>query len=74
MLTLAFDVLAERKQPDTARILPEVLYELIDGQSADISFEKRQDIELAECVRMAVGKNGRRDIFKGPVIIHSVVE
>ena len=61
LLTLAFDVLAEAGRPATGtgmRTLSTVLYELVDGQSADLSFEAREDVELPECLRMAVGKTG----------------
>jgi geranylgeranyl diphosphate synthase, type I len=64
LLTLAFDVLAGAG-PDggavagaSMRTLSTVLFELVDGQSADLSFEERADVELRECVRMAAGKTG----------------
>ncbi|MFE9724183.1 polyprenyl synthetase family protein [Streptomyces sp. NPDC005794] len=31
---------------------------MIDGQAADAEFERREDVTLAECVRMAGGKTG----------------
>jgi geranylgeranyl diphosphate synthase type I len=61
LLTLAFDVLsgAGRDAAGTGmRTLSTVLYALVDGQSADLSFEQRQDVELPECLRMAAGKTG----------------
>lgn len=61
LLTLAFDVLAGAgpRTADTGmRTLSTVLYELVDGQSADLSFEERKDVDLPECVRMAAGKTG----------------
>jgi geranylgeranyl diphosphate synthase, type I len=61
LLTLAFDVLADAGRPVVGtgmRTLSAVLYELVDGQCADISFEERADVELPECVRMAAGKTG----------------
>lgn len=61
LLTLAFDVLAEtgRSEAELAmRTLSTVLYELVNGQSADISFEERAEVELSECLRMAAGKTG----------------
>lgn len=62
LLTLAFDVLAGASQPGgpggTVQALSSVLYQLVDGQSADLSFEERDEVGLAECVRMAEGKTG----------------
>lgn len=61
LLTLAFDVLAGAGRLAAGiglRTLSTVLYELVDGQSADLSFEEREDVELPECVRMAAGKTG----------------
>jgi geranylgeranyl diphosphate synthase type I len=61
LLTLAFHVLADIERPEVAgglRTLSSVLYELVDGQCADLSFEERTDVDLAECVRMAAGKTG----------------
>ncbi len=61
LLTLAFDVLAASGHPsaqECARSLSAGVQELIDGQSADFAFERRTDVELAECVRMAEGKTG----------------
>lgn len=61
LLTLAFDVLAGTGRDDLAaelRLLTSVLYELVDGQSADLAFERRADVALLECVHMAAGKTG----------------
>jgi geranylgeranyl diphosphate synthase, type I len=61
LLTLAFDVLMDLGRPNAGkelRLLTSVLYELVDGQSADLSFEERGDVGLAECVRMAAHKTG----------------
>ncbi|GAB3458182.1 family 2 encapsulin nanocompartment cargo protein polyprenyl transferase [Actinophytocola sediminis] len=61
LLTLAFDVLARAGGSAAGtelRLLSSVVYELVDGQSADILFENRQDVGLPECVRMAAGKTG----------------
>jgi geranylgeranyl diphosphate synthase, type I len=61
LLTLAFDVLAASGQPaarDAMRSLSAAVQDLVDGQNADVSFERRTDVELAECVRMAEGKTG----------------
>jgi geranylgeranyl diphosphate synthase type I len=61
LLTLAFHILADAERSEVAtgmRTLSPVLYDLVDGQCADISFEQRADVDLAECVRMAAGKAG----------------
>jgi geranylgeranyl diphosphate synthase, type I len=61
LLTLAFDVLAGAARPAVGtgmRTLSNVLYELVDGQSADLAFEARKDVGLPECLRMAAGKTG----------------
>lgn len=61
LLTLAYDVLVDTASPaaqPATRVLSSILYELVDGQHADISFEQRHDVELSECVRMAAGKTG----------------
>jgi geranylgeranyl diphosphate synthase type I len=38
--------------------LNEAVQDLIVGQSADVDFERRTDVELAECLDMAAGKTG----------------
>ncbi|MGH3742366.1 MAG: polyprenyl synthetase family protein, partial [Micromonosporaceae bacterium] len=61
LLTLAFDVLAASGHPattDATRMLSAAVQDLIDGQSADLDFEQRAQVELAECVRMAERKTG----------------
>ncbi len=61
LLTLAFDVLAASGHPDSRegmRILSAAVQSLVEGQSLDVAFEDRQDIELAECEVMARGKTG----------------
>jgi geranylgeranyl diphosphate synthase type I len=61
LLTLAFDVLAASGHPaarDGMRTLSTTVQELIDGQSSDMAFERRADVTLAECVRMAEAKTG----------------
>jgi geranylgeranyl diphosphate synthase type I len=61
LLTLAFDVLAASGHPaaqDAMRALSAAVQDLVDGQSADTTFERRADVDLAECVRMAEHKTG----------------
>ena len=61
LLTLAVDVLAASGHPaamDGIRILSAAVQDLVDGQSADLAFEHRTEIELAECLRMAERKTG----------------
>lgn len=59
MLALAFDVLAasgHRAAADGVRMLSAAVLDLVHGQSADLAFEKRSDVDLPECVRMTQGK------------------
>ena len=59
LLVLAVDVLADSGHPaatDAIRMLAAAVQDLFDGQDADLSFEQRLQVELAECVRMAEGK------------------
>jgi geranylgeranyl diphosphate synthase type I len=61
LLTLAFDVLAASGHPagpDGMRMLSIAVQDLVDGQSADIAFERRADVGLPECVSMAERKTG----------------
>jgi geranylgeranyl diphosphate synthase, type I len=58
---LALDVLAASGHPAATagvRMLSGAVQELIEGQSADLSFERRSDVALAECRAMALGKTG----------------
>lgn len=61
LLVLARDVLAASGHPAAPqgeRMLSAAVLELLDGQSADIAFERRTDVELSECLRMARRKTG----------------
>lgn len=61
LLTLALDVLASSGRAaahDGMRTLGTAVQDLIHGQWADLDFESREDVDLAECVRMAEGKTG----------------
>lgn len=60
LLALAFDVLGRSgRSADTHNtMLAGILLEMVDGQGADISFEERIDVDLAEYTRMAAGKTG----------------
>ncbi|MEU4443419.1 family 2 encapsulin nanocompartment cargo protein polyprenyl transferase [Actinosynnema sp. NPDC050801] len=61
LLTLATDVLAGSGHPQAQqaiRVLSGAVQRLLDGQSADLAFEERADVRLAECVRMAECKTG----------------
>ncbi|QFZ19316.1 family 2 encapsulin nanocompartment cargo protein polyprenyl transferase [Saccharothrix syringae] len=61
LLTLALDELAGSGHPaaqQSIRVLSTAVQELLEGQRADLSFEERSDVRLAECVRMAEGKTG----------------
>jgi geranylgeranyl diphosphate synthase type I len=61
LLTLALGVLATSGHPaatDATRTLSAAVQELLDGQSADLDFEQRTEVELGECLRMAEKKTG----------------
>jgi geranylgeranyl diphosphate synthase type I len=61
LLTLAYDVLAASGHPraqEGSRIMSTAVLAVQDGQAADLAFEKRADVSLPECVRMAEGKTG----------------
>lgn len=59
LLVLAFDVLVGSEHParaDALRMVTAGVQQLLDGQRADLSFEQRAEVELADCARMAEGK------------------
>jgi len=56
LLTLAFNVIAHDQQ--AVWRLTDAVQELLDGQSADLSFERRIDVSVAECRQMAIAKTG----------------
>jgi geranylgeranyl diphosphate synthase, type I len=65
LLALAHEVLAEAPTVDrqahaaaAARCLSLATRELIRGQVLDVAFERRNDVNLTECVDMAAGKTG----------------
>jgi geranylgeranyl diphosphate synthase, type I len=61
LLTLALDVLAASGHPtatDGIQMLCATVQDLLEGQSADLAFEQRAEIKLAECLRMAERKTG----------------
>jgi geranylgeranyl diphosphate synthase type I len=61
LVTLAFDVLAASGHPaaqEGTRMLCAAVQELVDGQSADLAFEGRADVDVPECLSMAEGKTG----------------
>jgi geranylgeranyl diphosphate synthase type I len=61
LLTLAFDTIAAtdpRYAQEAGRIVSATVQELIDGQIADLAFEARGEVSLAECMEMARGKTG----------------
>jgi len=57
LLSLAFEELIP-DGPAAARLLSGSVLALLDGQAADVEFERRDDVTPAECVRMAEGKTG----------------
>ncbi|AHH20340.1 putative geranylgeranyl pyrophosphate synthase [Nocardia nova SH22a] len=59
MLSLAHEVLLESGSPQAvaaALLVGRATQDLIRGQAADVDFESRNDVGLAECIRMADGK------------------
>ena len=59
MLALAQDILLEDTAPQglwAARCLSAAVQRLIAGQGADLAFERRDDVTLAECLEMAGDK------------------
>ncbi|MDQ5855819.1 MAG: polyprenyl synthetase family protein [Actinomycetota bacterium] len=61
LLTLALDVLAASGHPaatEATRMLSAAVQDLVEGQSADLAFERGVEVQLAECLRMAEHKTG----------------
>jgi geranylgeranyl diphosphate synthase, type I len=61
MLALAQEVLLESGSPHAGtagRMLAAATRELVRGQVADLAFERRNDVGLEECLRMAADKTG----------------
>jgi geranylgeranyl diphosphate synthase type I len=59
LLALAQDILLEDTAPQglwAARCLSAAVHRLIAGQGADLAFEQRSDVTLAECLDMASDK------------------
>ncbi|RNL82130.1 polyprenyl synthetase family protein [Halostreptopolyspora alba] len=57
LLALSLEVVADRPAHELA-VVNRTLLELVNGQIADISFEHRHDVGLAECEAMAQAKTG----------------
>ncbi|MGJ7906472.1 family 2 encapsulin nanocompartment cargo protein polyprenyl transferase [Actinopolyspora sp. H202] len=61
LLATATDVLVASEHPaatETVHTLSGTVRTLIQGQSADLDFERRRDVTLAECESMATAKTG----------------
>jgi geranylgeranyl diphosphate synthase, type I len=59
LLVLAVDVLAGSRHPaatEAIRMVAAAVQELLNGQNTDLSLERRAEVELTECARMAEGK------------------
>ncbi|MEJ2853078.1 MULTISPECIES: polyprenyl synthetase family protein [unclassified Saccharothrix] len=56
LLALASGVLARSAVPTTADDLCAAVLSLVEGEQADLSFETRDDVDLAECVTMVEHK------------------
>jgi geranylgeranyl diphosphate synthase, type I len=61
LLALAFDVIAAARHSAAqagTRMLSAAVQDLVEGQSSDMSFEGRADVDVSECLTMAAGKTG----------------
>ncbi|WP_156758568.1 polyprenyl synthetase family protein [Actinokineospora pegani] len=61
LLTAAVSVLLDSGAPGAARAATSLMtgtQRMITGQASDVDFERRDDVTLAECVRMAGDKTG----------------
>jgi geranylgeranyl diphosphate synthase type I len=61
LLTLALGLLAGSEHPAATggiRMLTATVQDLVDGQSTDLAFEQRGQVELAECLNMVGKKTG----------------
>lgn len=61
LLALALRVVASSDGPgvgEGTRMVSETVARLIDGQGADLDFESRKEVTVAECLGMAAGKTG----------------
>lgn len=58
LLALAADVLVANGDAEAVRTLNTAVQELLDGQLADLDFERRSDVGMPECLAMAEGKTG----------------
>ncbi|MCK2237314.1 MULTISPECIES: family 2 encapsulin nanocompartment cargo protein polyprenyl transferase [unclassified Crossiella] len=59
LLSVAMEVVATSKLPDAkhaTKLLNAAVLDLLDGQFADLAFEDRTDVDVDECVAMAIGK------------------
>lgn len=56
LLALATDVLAASSHPAATRVLTAAVLDLVDGEHADLAFERRDDVRLSECVAMVERK------------------
>jgi geranylgeranyl diphosphate synthase, type I len=61
LLALAVEILLEAESPHAAAaasLIAGTTRELIRGQAEDVSFERRSDVSVDECLSMAAGKTG----------------
>lgn len=61
LLTLAFGVLGGSHHPSALRgirMLNTAVLSLVDGQGMDLAFERRADVDVAECLHMTRAKTG----------------
>lgn len=63
LLALAFDVLTatgHRAAPEGVRMLGAAVLDLLEGQSSDLDFERRTEVEVHECLSPAVRAEAER--------------
>ena len=56
LLALATDVLVASSHPASARVLTAAVLDLVDGEHADLAFERRDEVSVSECVAMVEHK------------------
>ena len=71
LLALAVEILLEAESPHAAAaasLIAGTTRELIRGQAEDVSFERRSDVSVDECLSMAAGKTGSLLAGAGPAV------
>jgi geranylgeranyl diphosphate synthase, type I len=58
LLTLALDVVKGETGNAVERLLVDAVQQLLEGQAADLEFEERERVTVADCIRMSALKTG----------------